>query len=107
MAPHDDDRVRPPRLSPELRLQELLGKAVDALPSGRRVLIYGYHVSDDETRGLYSARRSRSLNVLASGQGIGLPGGGRRALARAGCCGRVRSYTGLPCEHGLIVGWKA
>ena len=84
----------------------LLSKAYAALPAGGKVLIYGYNVSDDETRGLYSARLSLYLNVLASGQGMAYPAKDwENWLGKAGFS-RLSTVTGLPYEHGLNIGWK-
>jgi hypothetical protein len=85
----------------------LLSKAYEALPVGGKILIYGFNVSDDERRGLYSARLSLYLNILASGQGMAYPAKDwERWLQQVGFV-RVTSATGLPYEHGLNVGWKA
>lgn len=84
----------------------LMKKAYDALPSGGRILVYGYHVSDDEQRGLYSARLSLYLNVLASGQGMAYPAKDYERWLRASGCARVTAKLDLPFEHGLLVGWK-
>lgn len=84
----------------------LLKKAFDALPKGGKVLIYGFNVTDEEHRGLYSARLSLYLNVLASGQGMAYPAKDwERWLREAGFV-RVSTSSGLPYEHGLNVGWK-
>lgn len=84
----------------------LLKKAFDALPTGGKVLIYGFNVSDDEQRGLYSARLSLYLNILASGQGMAYPAKDwEQWLQQTGFI-RVSSITDLPYEHGLTVGWK-
>lgn len=91
----------------EAQILFLLAKAFDALPTGGKVLIYGFNVSDDERRGLYSARLSLYLNVLASGQGMAYPAKDWALWLRQVGCVRVTSSTGLPYEHGLIVGWKA
>lgn len=90
----------------EEQILSLLTKAYDALPTGGKVLIYGFNVSDDETRGLYSARLSLYLNVLASGQGMAYPAKDwERWLRQVGFV-RVMTSTGLPYEHGLNIGWK-
>lgn len=90
----------------EEQILTLLSKAYDVLPSGGKVLIYGYNMSDDETRGLYSARLSLYLNVLASGQGMAYPAKDwERWLKQAGFT-RVSTSTDLPYEHGLNIGWK-
>lgn len=90
----------------EAQILFLLTKAYDVLPIGGKVLIYGFNVSDDERRGLYSARLSLYLNVLASGQGMAYPvKDWEQWLLQAGFT-RVTSSTGLPYEHGLIIGQK-
>lgn len=84
----------------------LLEKAFHALPKGGKILLYGYNVSDDECRGLYSARLSLYLNVLASGQGMAYPvKDWERWLKTIGFV-RVTTSANLPYEHGLTIGWK-
>ncbi|MEV0327366.1 methyltransferase [Micromonospora echinospora] len=85
-------------------ITRLLTKAHDVLPSGGRVLIYGYNVSDDETRGWYSARLSLYLNVLASGQGMAYPARDYEEWLRRAGFTEVATRTGYPYEHGLTVG---
>ncbi|MFF4326133.1 methyltransferase [Streptomyces sp. NPDC001591] len=89
--------------------EQILGqlkKAYDALPSGGRVFIYGYNVSDDETRGVFSARLGLYFNVLASGQGMAYPAKDYEGwLSRTGF-GEVHTVSGLPYEHGLSMGRK-
>ncbi|WP_328922003.1 methyltransferase [Streptomyces griseoaurantiacus] len=84
----------------------LLAKAYDVLPSGGRVLVYGYNVSDDETEGWYSARLSLYLNALASGQGMAYPACDYERWLRQAGYGQVRTLKGLPYEHGLHIGVK-
>jgi hypothetical protein len=89
------------------RVGRLLAKAVDALPAGGKVLVYGFNASDDESRGIFSARLSLYLNVLATGEGMAYPAGDyERWLRRLGCT-NVRTVRGLPFEHGLTVGTKS
>lgn len=88
------------------QIVRLLRKAVDVLPSGGKVLIYGYNVSDDETRGLYSARLSLYLNVLATGSGMAYPAPDYEQWLRESGLQQVMTYRGLPYEHGLSVGVK-
>lgn len=84
----------------------LLKKAFDALDSGGKVLIYGFNVSDDERFGLYSARLSLYLNVLASGQGMAYPAKDwERWLSQVGFV-NATTTPNLPYEHGLTIGWK-
>lgn len=84
----------------------LLAKAFDALPKGGKVLIYGFNISDDEKKGLYSARLSLYLNVLASGQGMAYPAKDwERWLSQVGFIS-VKTSSGLPYEHGLTIGYK-
>lgn len=74
----------------------LLAKAFDALPKGGKILIYGFNVSDEEHRGLYSARLSLYLNILASGQGMAYPAKDwERWLKKVGFV-RVTTSSGLP-----------
>ncbi|MFD8021892.1 methyltransferase [Streptomyces lavendulae] len=88
------------------QITALLAKAHSVLPSGGRVFVYGYNVSEDETRGWYSARLSLYLNVLASGQGMAYPARDyERWMTGAGFSG-VRTLTGFPYEHGLTLGTK-
>jgi O-methyltransferase domain/Dimerisation domain len=90
----------------EGQILTLLGKAFDALPAGGKVAIYGYNATDDEQRGLYGARLSLYLNVLATGQGMSYPAQDyERWLAKAGFQG-VATIANLPYEHGLITGIK-
>lgn len=90
----------------EAQILFLLTKAFKALPKKGKVLIYGFNVSDDERRGLYSARLSLYLNVLASGQGMAYPAKDwERWLKQVGFI-QINSFPDLPYEHGLIVGWK-
>ncbi|MCX4681211.1 acetylserotonin O-methyltransferase [Streptomyces sp. NBC_01433] len=89
------------------QITELLTKAYSALPSGGRVFVYGYNVSDDETRGWYSARLSLYLNVLASGQGMAYPARDYEEWARRAGFTGVRTLTDHPYEHGLTIGTKA
>jgi hypothetical protein len=84
----------------------LLSKAFEALPSGGKVMIYGFNVSDDERFGLYSARLSLYLNILASGQGMAYPAKDwERWLSHVGFVNTATSAS-LPYEHGLTIGWK-
>ncbi|MDH6578568.1 methyltransferase [Kitasatospora sp. MAP5-34] len=85
----------------------LLSKAYEALPAGGRVLVYGYNVSDDETQGIFSARLSLYLNILASGQGMAYPAKDYEQWLRRAGFGDVSTIAGLPFEHGLTTGVKA
>lgn len=90
----------------ETEILLLLKKAFDALPSGGKIILYGYNVSDDERFGLYSARLSLYLNVLASGQGMAYPAKDWELwLAQVGFV-NVTTTKNLPYEHGLTLGWK-
>ncbi|MEU5049173.1 methyltransferase [Streptomyces sp. NPDC021096] len=84
----------------------LLAKAHRILPPGGRVLIYGYNVSDDETKGWYSARLSLYLNALASGQGMAYPARDYEEWLRQADFQQVRTLTDYPYEHGLHIGVK-
>lgn len=81
-------------------------KAYDVLPLGGKVLIYGYNVSDDETEGLYSARLSLYLNVLASGEGMAYPAKDWEKWCEKVGFQSVVTYKNLSYEHGLTVGYK-
>lgn len=91
--------------SPE-QILFLLDKAFHALPLGGKILIYGYNVSEDETQGLYSARLSLYLNVLASGQGMAYPAKDWEGWLKQVGFSEVSSRLDLPYEHGLTMGWK-
>ncbi|MCX5195633.1 acetylserotonin O-methyltransferase [Streptomyces sp. NBC_00249] len=88
------------------QITELLAKAHSVLPPGGRVFVYGYNVSDDETRGWYSARLSLYLNVLASGQGMAYPARDYEQWTLRAGFDSVRTLTGYPYEHGLTIGTK-
>ncbi|MFF7073951.1 methyltransferase [Streptomyces pseudovenezuelae] len=91
--------------SPEHNVK-LLTKAYKALPPGGKIFLYNMCAPDDENSGLLSARLSLFLNVLASGEGMTYPPKDyERWLTEVGCRS-VRSYTGLPYEHALVVGVK-
>lgn len=90
----------------EEQINCLLNKAFDALAPGGKILIYGYNVSDDETRGLYSARLSLYLNILASGQGMAYPAQDWELWLKKAGFARVSTTRDLPYEHGLTFGWK-
>lgn len=84
----------------------MLKKAYDVLPTGGRVFLYGYNVSDDETRGIFSARLGLYFNVLASGQGMAYPAADyERWLTEAGFRDAT-TIRDLPFEHGLSMGTK-
>ncbi|MFI5771479.1 methyltransferase [Streptomyces sp. NPDC051658] len=89
--------------------EQILGqlkKAYDALPSGGKVFIYGYNVSDDETRGIFSARLGLYFNVLASGQGMAYPAKDYETWLSQVGFDEVHTVSGLPYEHGLSMGRK-
>ncbi|WP_218782726.1 methyltransferase, partial [Streptomyces sp. BR123] len=88
------------------QITQLLAKAHSVLPPGGRVFVYGYNVSDDETRGWYSARLSLYLNVLASGQGMAYPARDYEEWMRRAGFADVRTLTGYPYEHGLTIGTR-
>lgn len=84
----------------------LLRKAYASLPSGGKVLLYGYNVSDDETEGIFGARLGLYFNVLVSGRGMAYPARDyERWLGQAGF-EQVGTTSGLPYEHGLTSGVK-
>lgn len=85
---------------------QLMGKAFEVLPAGGKLLAYGTTAPDDEDGGPLAARLSLFLNVLVSGTGMAYPAKDyAQWLAEVGCS-TVRSYPGLPYEHGLVVGVK-
>jgi cyclopropane fatty-acyl-phospholipid synthase-like methyltransferase len=90
----------------EPQIVALLRKAVAVLPAGGRILVYGFNASDDERRGLYSARLSLYLNVLATGTGMAYPAADYERWLRAAGCTRVETVAGLPYEHGLTISVK-
>ncbi|MGW5868862.1 methyltransferase [Streptomyces sp. NPDC055239] len=84
----------------------LMKKAYDALPTGGRVVVYGYNVSDDETDGVFGARLGLYFNVLASGQGMAYPARDYERWLREAGFEEVGTVAGLPYEHGLSLGVK-
>ncbi|MGY0055418.1 methyltransferase [Streptomyces sp. LZ34] len=84
----------------------LISKGYKALPSGGKLFAYGLTAPDDERSGLLAARLSLFLNVLASGEGMAHPAKDYEAWIRQAGCRSVKSFTGLPYEHGLVVGIK-
>ncbi|MDT0440115.1 MULTISPECIES: methyltransferase [Streptomyces] len=84
----------------------LMRKAYAALPSGGRVVVYGYNVSDDETEGVFGARLGLYFNVLASGRGMAYPARDYERWLRAAGFDEVGTVSGLPYEHGLSQGVK-
>jgi SAM-dependent methyltransferase len=88
------------------QIDTLLRKAFDALAPGGKVAVYGFNAADDEQRGVYGARLSLYLNVLATGQGMSYPASDyEHWLARSGLTG-VGTVGDLPYEHGLTTGTK-
>ncbi|MEV4442240.1 methyltransferase [Streptomyces sp. NPDC049577] len=88
------------------RIQRLLAKAHAALPPGGTVLVHGYNCAEDESGGIVAARLSLYLNVLASGEGMAYPARDYEEWLRRAGFADVRTYSGLPYEHGLHVGVK-
>lgn len=86
--------------------RELMAKALDVLPPGGRILAYGTTAPDEEDGGPLAARLSLFLNVLASGTGMAHPVRDYADWLRQVGCAEVRTYPGLPYEHGLAVGIK-
>jgi hypothetical protein len=84
----------------------LLKKARECLPSGGKIFAYGTTASDDEDGGPLAARLSLFLNVLASGAGMAYPVKDYAQWLIDAGCRTVRSFRGLPFEHGLVVGIK-
>lgn len=89
------------------RAMVLLSKAFALIPDGGRIFIYGFNAADDERGGMLAARLSLYLNILATGDGMAWP---IREfvtwLTQVGCVD-IRTFPGLPYEHGLVVGRKA
>lgn len=90
----------------EPQILHLLGKAHETLAPGGRVAIYGYNAADDEQNGLYSARLSLYLNVLATGRGMSYPATEYERWLLTSGFSEVHTVRGLPYEHGLCVGRK-
>ncbi len=84
----------------------LLKKAYDVLPSGGRVFIYDYNVTDDETTGIYGARLGLYFNILASGTGMAYPADDFEAWLTQVGFENVSTVSGLDYEHGFHVGTK-
>jgi hypothetical protein len=84
----------------------LARKAFDLLPSGGRLLVYGFNATEYETGGVYSARLALYLTVLASGHGMTYPARDYEGWLRAAGFDGVHTITGLPYEHGLTTGTK-
>lgn len=89
------------------RILDLLAKSADALPSGGKLFIYGFNAVDDEQGGLFSARLSLYLNVLATGTGMAYPAADYEDWLRQVGYSEVTTITDLPFEHGLTVATKA
>jgi SAM-dependent methyltransferase len=84
----------------------LLSKAYDALAPGGKLFAYGMTAPDDEQGGLLAARLSLYLTALVSGEGMAHSAKEyERWLTEVGCRS-VKAFTGLPYEHGLVVGVK-
>jgi len=88
------------------QIRTLLAKAFEVLPSGGRIFLYGFNVSDDERSGVFSARLSLYLNVLATGQGMAYPAKDYESWMREAGCNSIKTFSQLQFEHGLIVGTK-
>jgi SAM-dependent methyltransferase len=91
--------------SPE-QVRGLLAKAYDALPSGGLLLVYSFTAPDQEDGGLLAAQLSLYLNVLATGTGMAYPVHDYSGWLTEAGCRNIRTYPGLPYDHGLIVGVK-
>lgn len=84
----------------------LLKKAYDVLPSGGRIFIYDYNVTEDETKGIYGARLGLYFNILASGTGMAYPAEDFEGwLAEAGF-ENISTVAELDYEHGFHIGVK-
>lgn len=92
-------------LSPE-RIQQLMAKAHAALRPGGRLHVYGYTPTAEE-HGVYSARLSLYLTVLATGQGRAYPAHVYEQLLLDAGFATVATTGDLPYEHSLITGTRA
>lgn len=88
------------------RARVLLTKAIELIPSGGKVFIYGFNAADDEDGGVLAARLSLYLNILATGEGMAWPVKDFTTWLTELGCTSVRSFANLPYEHGLVVGVK-
>lgn len=88
------------------QIELLLAKAMRTLGTGGRILIYSFNAGPDEDGGILAAQLSLYLNVLATGDGMAYPARDYEDWLRQAGCHRVRTYSGLPLEHGLVVGEK-
>ena len=86
------------------QITTLLTKAYHALAPGGTVFVYGFHISDDETTGMFSARLSLYLNVLASGQGMAYPVEDYQEWLRRAGFSKITTIERLAFEHGLTMG---
>jgi ubiquinone/menaquinone biosynthesis C-methylase UbiE len=85
----------------------LLSKAHDVLLPEGRLFLYGFNATENEDGGEQAARLSLYLNVLATGHGMAYPASDYEGWLRQAGFRQIRSFTGLPHEHGLIVGVKS
>jgi hypothetical protein len=90
----------------EQEIIRLLRKAHAALDTGGTVFVYGFNVSDDERSGVFSARLSLYLNVLASGQGMAYPAGDYADWLRRAGFDDIEIHGDLPYEHALLTARK-
>jgi len=90
----------------EHQIRTLLKKAFDVLPSGGKVMIYGFLSSEDETSGVFGARLALYLNVLASGRGMAYSAHDYESAMRDVGFLNVSTITDLPYEHGLTTGHR-
>jgi ubiquinone/menaquinone biosynthesis C-methylase UbiE len=87
-------------------IRTLLQKAYDILPSGGRVFIYDYNVTNEETTGIYGARLGLYFNILASGTGMAYPAEDFEGWLTNVGFGDVKTISGLDYEHGFHMGTK-
>lgn len=92
-------------LSPE-SISLLITKAGASLKPGGRLFIYGYTPSS-EGHGVYSARLSLYLTVLATGQGRAYPAHVYEGILASAGLSQVVTVAGLPYEHSLMCATKA
>ncbi|MCQ4094964.1 hypothetical protein NOM73_06505 [Erwinia persicina] len=84
----------------------LLLKAYDALPSGGKVMIYGFVSSADKRSGVFGARLALYLNILASGSGMAFQSAEYAALLEEAGFREIRVQNNLCYEHALITGYR-
>lgn len=85
----------------------LLKRTFDALPEGGAVVIFNMMADDDDRGPLSTALGSPYFLAIATGEGMLHPWKDYEAALRdAGFRQTVRLDTGLPIDHGILVGIK-